>query len=80
MAQGRDGELVPFQVEGSKKTFTARMNGCGPAVSEIDPSLAESSSFQVSSAPAKAAKPAPVRTAPIAPPPRITSPAKRKIP
>lgn len=32
----RDGELVTLQIEGSKKTFTARMNGPGKAVMSLD--------------------------------------------
>lgn len=32
LAQGRDGEMVPMQMEGSKKTFMARMSGRGVAV------------------------------------------------
>ncbi len=36
MSTGRDGELVTFQAEGSRKTFTARMNGPGHAVMTLD--------------------------------------------
>ena len=70
MSSGRDGEVVQFQIEGSKKTFTARMNGRGRAVMEIDPSAAESATFEAtpySSKPADrkpnlTAQPAPRRT------------------
>lgn len=36
LADGRDGQEVPMQVEGSKKTFTARMSGRGTAVMLLD--------------------------------------------
>lgn len=36
MESGRDGELVEFQLEGSKRTFKARMSGRGSAVLVID--------------------------------------------
>ncbi len=32
MADGRDGEVIEFQIEGSKKSFSARVNGRGLAV------------------------------------------------
>ncbi|MBL8990308.1 MAG: flagellar basal body P-ring formation protein FlgA [Phycisphaerae bacterium] len=32
LAEGRDGQDVPMQLEGSRKTFTARMSGRGTAV------------------------------------------------
>jgi flagella basal body P-ring formation protein FlgA len=36
LAAGRDGELVPFQLEGSKRSFKARMSGRGSAVLALD--------------------------------------------
>ncbi|MGH7131882.1 MAG: flagellar basal body P-ring formation chaperone FlgA [Phycisphaerales bacterium] len=46
MGSGRDGELVQFQLDGSRKTFTARMNGRGRAVMEVDPTAAENATFE----------------------------------
>lgn len=43
LAQGRDGEVVPFRLEGSKKTFKARMSGRGSAVLVLDQTNAEAS-------------------------------------
>ncbi len=37
LAPGRDGELVAFQLEGSKRSFKARMSGRGSAVLVLDP-------------------------------------------
>lgn len=37
LAAGRDGELVPFQLEGSKRSFKARMSGRGSAVLVLEP-------------------------------------------
>jgi flagella basal body P-ring formation protein FlgA len=39
LEQGRDGEIVPFRLEGSKKTFSARMSGRGNAVLVVEPSV-----------------------------------------
>jgi flagella basal body P-ring formation protein FlgA len=42
LSAGRDGELVEFQLDGSKSTFWARMSGRGSAVLVLDPpSVAE---------------------------------------
>lgn len=35
LADARDGELVPLRMDGSKKTFTARMSGPGTAVMDL---------------------------------------------
>jgi flagella basal body P-ring formation protein FlgA len=37
LTSARDGETVTLQIEGSKKTFTARMSGPGQAVMSLDP-------------------------------------------
>lgn len=59
MGSGRDGELVQFQIEGSKKSFTARMNGRGRAVMEVDPTAAQSSTFEATPYSTKPADPRP---------------------
>lgn len=58
LAQGRDGEVVEFRLEGSKKTFKARMSGRGSAVLVMDraegdttpqiPTLTDTESTEVS--------------------------------
>lgn len=47
LGSARNGEMVSLQVDGSKKTFSARMNGRGRAVMNLDGVADESASDQL---------------------------------
>jgi flagella basal body P-ring formation protein FlgA len=49
LGAARNGELVNFQVDGSKKIFSARMNGRGRAVMNLDGVADEGASSELSS-------------------------------